>query len=1563
MYKASTTLSAKLFLLFLIIACSALGSPGWSAETFRVTDDPAPSTDPYVCSLHNGSGDISIVWIDGRSGADAVYLTRVNPAGQKILQDTQISGAVSAASLPSCGVDTAGNSHIVWKEAESLMYGKFSPSGVILVSPFARIAPPVDQPHIGVEPGGRVHIVWVDASTSLREGKYRRLDASGQLTGCTVQTLMDFPSGPISAEYPFVLANGTGNAYPFISWHGTNAAPTHYMNISLAFSCTDLGGPFQQTNDLVVGRSAMTPDFGGDENAHLVFEGVPEPGSSHIYWFSDFPTYTAIDQASGPATHPSIASLDNASSLAVWQDSRSGAPQVYGQCIDDVARQLPGNNILLSNGVSTAQHPSATRAGADGFAIAWQDGRHGPDEIYLAIRNFECPDETVCDGLDDGGNGSIDEGCDDDGDGYCDISMIIVGNPSICPSGGGDCQDNQPDIYPAAPEQCDSVDNQCPGDSGFGLVDERCDDDGDDYCDLAMTTVEFPSVCPNGGGDCNDTPGAGADVNPGRMEVCNLVDDNCTLGVDEGFDLDVDGDQEMACTDCDDNDGERSNAFTEIPGNGIDDDCDADTPDSGANSIASHVAFGPNSEFRVAQAQVRLELKIDPGVWLIVRVAAVNPGDGSFVFSSLIDGTYRATATINWIDRVRTPMGDVLDNRSVERTSGEVSVVNGVAESASPILFPFPVVLVYGQGGGACLPMTVDGQSIECAPARHSCSDLTDYWSAALPVFLEDGFMTFIADGLAACNAPAGSGSLHEYNGERLGDYLDYVHSRLNPRVVGDKIAVDLVAHSMGGITSRAYLASNPGKPISVRRLVMLGTPNAGSITAERAFNFKAANFLTREALRIFNDEYGDPDDRAHVPFYSIMGSGGNTSPDIGLFVSSDLEPLPNDGPVSRQSAVPYDVPDDTVLFSGRVNSDFRMEDNCFPDGAPNNCLIRIPSEEYLCTQDDHFQLITAPGTIGLAELLLVDQTEPGGLVDIFRCTDQPGMQSTAISSNAEAAVVGSRITRISVGSMFPSGVIAHGHLIDNTPETAFSVEWDSGSMSFTLEDPLGATVDPAVALVDPNIDYSDSTSSVAGSIALYRIQNPASGTWSLNLTAGPDGTPEGINYVATTTAESDVSIGVGVSPGILELGQTAVIEVTADEQGTHLLGGLVAATARDRDGVAAELACSDDGLAPDTSLNDGVFTCSYGPLGVSGIHSISIVSSGARMDATPFERNEIATLSVHASGATLAGTYSESTSDDEPDGLFNSLIIDVDVNVTTQAIYDLGAQLEDGSNQLIASAHLQGQDLAVGSHTLALDFDGTTIRNHGVNGQYVVASVTLRRADRDLVPVDGATNAYTTAAYDAAEFQLDDPDGDGIASNDDLCPTVNDPSQTDTDGDLVGDACDNCRLNVNASQADTDGDGFGNVCDLCPTTVDSIQGDIDEDLVGDTCDPDIDGDGVANGSDCNVLDNALWSFAPEVVDLVLTETGTLSWTVVTTADGASITYDVVKGDLSHLIDTGAFDNTICQADALILAEATDLFDPLVGQTFYYLVRSVTPCSEGDYGSGGAAVRTIVSCP
>jgi hypothetical protein len=139
--------------------------------------------------------------------------------------------------------------------------------------------------------------------------------------------------------------------------------------------------------------------------------------------------------------------------------------------------------------------------------------------------NIKPKTAETCDNVDQNCDGVIDDGCDDDKDGFCDKNLTVVGTPPICLSGGNDCDDTNSQVRPGKTEACDDVDNQC-----NGQVDEGCDDDNDNYCDSGMGVLGAPTTCTAGGGDCNDTA---ANVNPGQAEACDGIDNNCAAGADE----------------------------------------------------------------------------------------------------------------------------------------------------------------------------------------------------------------------------------------------------------------------------------------------------------------------------------------------------------------------------------------------------------------------------------------------------------------------------------------------------------------------------------------------------------------------------------------------------------------------------------------------------------------------------------------------------------------------------------------------------------------------------------------------------------------------------------------------------------------------------------------------------------------------------------------------------------------------------------------------------------------------------------------------------------------------
>ncbi|MBK9733090.1 MAG: sulfatase-like hydrolase/transferase [Chitinophagaceae bacterium] len=312
-----------------------------------------------------------------------------------------------------------------------------------------------------------------------------------------------------------------------------------------------------------------------------------------------------------------------------------------------------------------------TDADGDGFGNFSDDGDtlcNNPGIGFSTTHN-DCNDANAginpnviesCNGIDDNCDGITDEGLtviyfpDTDADGYGDFTnpgTSLCSNPGVGFSViGGDCNDNNADVHPNTTESCNGIDDNCNGftDEGLIFVTYYIDLDHDTYGDLLATPN---SLCENPGTgysinhtDCNDVV---ATINPGSVEICNTVDDDCNGTADDGLvfityytDADFDGSGDLfdggnslcinpgtgfsiSNTDCNDGNPLVNPAAIEICNN-IDDNCNG-TADDGLIFTTYYVDADMDGFGLLPDAGS--SLCINPGVGFSVNHTDCNDGN------------------------------------------------------------------------------------------------------------------------------------------------------------------------------------------------------------------------------------------------------------------------------------------------------------------------------------------------------------------------------------------------------------------------------------------------------------------------------------------------------------------------------------------------------------------------------------------------------------------------------------------------------------------------------------------------------------------------------------------------------------------------------------------------------------------------------------------------------------------------------------------------------------------------------------------------------------------------
>ncbi len=329
------------------------------------------------------------------------------------------------------------------------------------------------------------------------------------------------------------------------------------------------------------------------------------------------------------------------------------------------------------------------------------------------------------------------------------------------------------------------------------------------------------------------------------------------------------------------------------------------------------------------------------------------------------------------------------------------------------------------------------------------------------------------------------------------------------------------------------------------------------------------------------------------------------------------------------------------------------------------------------------------------------------------------------------------------IRKIYPGGVFSEPFLVDPTISSivyALSWEHNNSNLLLTIYDPNGDIVS------DPNIIHQRDEQ-LGGEY--YIIESPKTGNWTIKVTA-VNVPEEGENFTLSNYFASNLTIIPTLEQLWYSPGEDVQISANFTDSGLLITDVNLTAEVYKPNGSSSIITLYDDGSHGDTQPNDSTYSVTFTETSNEGTYNIRITANGAT-SGSRFNRETYTSFSVRRQTAELTSSFTwfDSGNDTSGDGLYDTLALNLFVNIIDPGYYRLTGNLSDKNLSFID--HLSKETyLDSGSHIVELDFDGMVICEHGVNGPYKI--------DVGIYDVNGIQmdykEGYSTAEYNYTDFQ-----------------------------------------------------------------------------------------------------------------------------------------------------------------------------------------------------------------
>lgn len=184
---------------------------------------------------------------------------------------------------------------------------------------------------------------------------------------------------------------------------------------------------------------------------------------------------------------------------------------------------------------------------------------------------------------------------------------------------------------------------------------------------------------------------------------------------------------------------------------------------------------------------------------------------------------------------------------------------------------------------------------------------------------------------------------------------------------------------------------------------------------------------------------------------------------------------------------------------------------------------------------------------------------------------------------------------------------------------------------------------------------------------------------------------------------------------------------------------------------VIDTLILRDDGLNGDSLANDGRYASAFEVSNRQGDYYVHIEAE--KSGENPFVRKDDYALMFIVNNSSIIGPSFEKVVDNNNNGLYDSLIVGIDFDLTNANDYQIYVSLYDNYDKKIAVSRIC-DDFSKGRQSIEFSFDGSTIFEHGTDGPYFLKGLILSDSCDNVPPLDSLQDVYTTKQYNFRDFE-----------------------------------------------------------------------------------------------------------------------------------------------------------------------------------------------------------------